>query len=130
MYPLKPHWSPGLVTVTVPVGGAVVVLVGGVVVVVGVGPEQVGSPLCAGTLTASQAALTVLNAVQSSGNTVLAACRVQVRYFRYEELEVFTSIALYMILAAFWMPRPVTLVLLQVGLVGWPLLGLVPSASR
>ena len=43
---------------------------------------------------------------------------------------VFISIALYMILMAFWMPRPVTVVPLQVGLVGWPLVGLVPSASR
>ena len=43
---------------------------------------------------------------------------------------VFISIALYMICSAFWMPMPVTDVLLQVGLVGWPLVGLVPSASR
>ena len=52
------------------------------------------------------------------------------RYFRYDEDDVFISIALYMILMAFWMPRPVTLLLLQVGLDGCPLVGLVPSASR
>src|SRR5690242_13937494 len=53
----------------------------GLAVGVGVGsppPEQVGSPDWAGTLTASQAALTELNTAQLSGNTFLAACNVQV----------------------------------------------------
>ncbi len=79
---------------------------------------QVGSADWAGTLTASQAALTVLNSVQLLGYRFLAAVSVQVRYFRYEELVVFSSIALYMILMAFWMPRPVTVRLLQVVLAG------------
>ena len=52
------------------------------------------------------------------------------RYFRYDELEVFISIALYMICSAFWTPTPVTDELLQVGLAGCPLVGLLPSASR
>ena len=52
------------------------------------------------------------------------------RYFRYDEDVVFISIALYMIFMAFWMPMPVMVLLLQVGLVGWPFVGLVPSASR
>ena len=90
---------------------------------------QVGSPDWAGTLTAFQAAFTVLNSAQV-GSRVLAACRVQTRYFRYEAPEVFSSIALYMIFSAFWMPTPVTVELLQVGLVGWPLVGFVPSATR
>src|SRR4029079_14850209 len=45
---------------------------------------QVGSPRWAGTLTASQAAFTVSNAVQLSGNRFLAACNVQVLYVKYE----------------------------------------------
>ncbi len=45
-----------------------------------VGPEQVGSPLWAGTLTASQAALVRLNRLHE-GSRVLAALRVVVRYF-------------------------------------------------
>ena len=49
--PTVPVWLPGLVTVTV-----LPVLV-----------EQVGSPDWAGTLTAFQAALTVLNSVQLPG---------------------------------------------------------------
>src|SRR5678816_3634718 len=81
----------------------------------GVAP-QVGSPACAGTLTASQAALTVSNCVQLGANRFLAACNVQVRYRRYELPVVFISIALYMIVIAFWMPRPTTVELLQVGL--------------
>src|SRR4051812_10184162 len=92
------------------VGGVVVGGVGGVVVP----PVQVGSADWAGTLTAFHAALTVLNAVQSFGKRFFAAVSVQVRYFRYDELEVFISIALYMILIAVWMPTPVTVVLLQV----------------
>src|SRR5205823_15024950 len=96
--PTVPVWLPGLVTVTPPVA------------------LQVGSPVCAGTLTAYQAALTVLNSVQLFGNRFFAAVSVQVRYFRYEALLVFISIALYMICSAFWMPSPVTLELLQVGL--------------
>ena len=99
-----PVLLPGLLTVTPPL------------------ELQVGSPDCAGTLTASHAALTVLNSVQLPGYRFLAAVSVQVRYFRYELLLVFISIALYMILMAFWMPRPVTVELLQVGLDGEPLL--------
>ncbi len=91
---------------------------------------QVGSPDWAGTLTAFQAALTVLNSVQLAGYRFLAAVSVQVRYFRYDDDEVFISIALYMIFVAFWMPEAGHVVPLQVGLVGWPLVGLVPSASR
>ena len=56
-----------------------------------------------------------------------AEVSVQVRYFRYELLLVFISIALYMILMAFWMPRPVTDELLQVGTFGLPPL---PRDSR
>ena len=52
------------------------------------------------------------------------------RYFRYDDDEVFISIALYMIFCAVWMPTPVMVVPLQVVLVGWPLVGLVPSARR
>src|SRR5947207_8295571 len=85
----------------------------------GVAP-QVGSPAWAGTLTASQAALTVLNSVQLLGNRFLAACNVQVRYFRYEAPVVLSSIALYMILIAFCTPRPTTVEPLHVGLVGCP----------
>ena len=59
-----PDLAPGLVTVTPPVA------------------EQVGSAAWAGTLTASHAALTVLNSVQLPGNRFLAAVSVQVRYFR------------------------------------------------
>ena len=110
--PTVPVWLPGLASASA------------------VPPEQVGSPACAGTLTASHAALTVLNWVQLPGNRFLAACRVQVRYRRYELPEVFISIALYMMRMAFWIPSPVTVELLQVGLVGWPLVGLVPSATR
>ena len=88
--PTVPDWLPGLVTVTPP------------------DVVQVGSPDWAGTLTASQAALTVLNSVQLPGDRFLAAVSVQVRYFRYDEAEVFISIALYKILLAFWMPMPVT----------------------
>ena len=91
---------------------------------------QVGSPAWAGTLTASQAALTVLNSRQLPGNRFLAACKVQVRYLWYELAEVFISIALYRIRIALCTPRPTTLELLQVGLVGCPFVGLVPSASR
>ena len=42
---------------------------------------------------------------------------------------VFISIALYMILIAFWMPRPTTVVPLQVGLDGPPA-GFEPCDSR
>ena len=59
-----------------------------------------------------------------------AEVSVQVRYFRYDDDEVFISIALYMIFCAVWMPTPVRVVPLHVVLVGWPLVGLVPSASR
>jgi hypothetical protein len=62
--PTVPDLAPGLVTVTPPVA------------------EQVGSADCAGTETASHAALTVLNSVQLPGNRLLAAVSVQVRYFR------------------------------------------------
>src|SRR4051812_23747288 len=110
--PTVPVLLPGLVTVRPPVA------------------VQVGSAACAGTETAFHAALTVLNSVQLPGKRFFAAVSVQVRYFRYDEEVVLSSIALYMICAAFWMPRPVMLVLLQVGLVGCPLDGLVPSASR
>src|SRR4051794_10662921 len=93
-------------------------------------PPQVGSAAWAGTLTAFHAALTVSNCVQLPGNRLIAACNVQVRYLGYEAPVVFISIALYMILIAFCTPRPTTVVALQVGLVGWPLVGFVPSASR
>src|SRR5689334_20792952 len=109
--PTTPDLLPGLPTVTPPL------------------TLQVGSAVCAGTLTASHAALTVLNSVQLPGNRFLAAVSVQVRYFRYEDDEVFISIALYMILIAVWMPRPVTELPLHVGLAGWPL-PLVPCDSR
>ncbi len=93
-------------------------------------PVQVGSAVWAGTLTAVQAALTVLKVAQLSfGNSDLAAVSVQVRYFTYDELEVLSSIALYMILMAVWMPTPVTVVPLHVELAGWPL-PLEPWASR
>ena len=59
-----------------------------------------------------------------------AEVSVQVRYFRYDDVDVFISIALYMIFWAFWIPTPVRVVELQVVLAGWPLVGLVPSASR
>jgi hypothetical protein len=112
--PTVPVWLPGLATVTVLVPPP---------------PVHVGSPLWAGTETAFHAALVALNSPQV-GSRFLAAVSVQVRYFRYDELLVFISIALYMICSAFWMPTPVRVVLLHVGLVGWPLVGLVPSASR
>src|SRR2546430_12611330 len=110
--PTVPVWLPGLTSASV------------------VPPAQVGSPAWAGTLTASHAALTVLNWVQLPGNRFLAACRVQVRYRRYELAVVFISIALYRILMAFCTPMPTTVELLQGGLVGCPLVGLVPSARR
>ena len=93
-------------------------------------PLHVGSPGWAGTLTASQAALTVLNSPQLPGVRFLAACSVHTRYMRYELPEVFMSIALYRMVMALRMPTPVTVELLQVGLVGWPSVGLLPSASR
>src|SRR6185369_13232289 len=74
--PVVVDWLPGFETVTVPVA------------------EHVGSPDCAGTEIASHAALTVLNSVQLPGKRFFAAVSVQVRYFRYEALEVFSSIAL------------------------------------
>src|SRR3954467_15175919 len=55
---------------------------------------QVGSAAWAGTPTASHAALTVLKVAQLLGLRFLAAVSVQVRYFRYDELVVFMSIAL------------------------------------
>ena len=110
--PTVPVWLPGLASASA------------------VPPEQVGSPACAGTLTASHAALVVLNAVQLPGVRFFAACSVQTRYRRYDEPEVFISIALYMIWIALLTPRPVTLELLQVGLVGCPLVGWLPSARR
>ena len=110
--PTVPDLLPGLVTVTPPVRG-----------------QQVGSPVWAGTLTAFHAALTLLYRPQDASR-FFAAVSVQVRYFRYDDDEVFISIALYMIRWAVWMPTPVTVEPLQVGLVGWPLVGLVPSASR
>src|SRR5690349_19682875 len=58
--------------------GGVGPVVGGVVGGVVVPPLQVGSPDCAGTLTASQAALTVLNCAQVESR-FLAAVSVQVR---------------------------------------------------
>src|SRR3954468_4552017 len=134
VHAVLPDSKPGLASFwpvqSPPPGGAV-----GDAVAVGVGvgvapPEQVGSPDWAGTLTASHAALTELNSAQLPGNRFLAAVSVQVRYLRYELPEVFISIALYMTLAAFSMPMPVTVELLQVGLTGWPLVGLVPSAIR
>ena len=109
--PTVPDLLPGLVTVTVPV------------------EPQVGSAVWAGTETAFHAALTLLYRPQVASR-FFAEVSVQVRYFRYDDDEVFISIALYMIFWAFWMPTPVSVVPLQVVLVGWPLVGLVPSASR
>src|SRR5882724_8195909 len=91
---------------------------------------QVGSAVCAGTLTAFQAAFTELNVAQLPGVSALAAFNVHVRYFRYDAPVVFVSIALYMTFSAVWTPMPVTVLLLHVGLVGWPLVGLLPSAIR
>ena len=71
----------------------------------------------------------MLNSVQLPGNRFLAAVSVQVRYFRYDDEVVFSSIALYMICSAFWMPMPVTDEPLQVGLAGPPD-GLEPCDSR
>src|SRR4029078_11527023 len=93
-------------------------------------PPQVGSPAWAGTLTASQAALTVLNCVQLPGNRLMAAFNVAVRYFGYDMPVVFSSIPLYMIVIAVCVPRPVTVVPLQVVLVGNPLVGFEPWATR
>src|SRR5215831_5462289 len=45
---------------------------------------QPGASIWAGTLTASQAALTVLKLSQLAGNRFLAACSVHTRYRRYE----------------------------------------------
>ena len=59
--PTVPVLLPGLVTVTLPP------------------VPQVGSPDCAGTLTASHAALTVLKLVQLPGVRFFAAFRVAVR---------------------------------------------------
>src|SRR4051812_6817838 len=76
-----------LLPVQPPAGGVVGPVVGGVVgPVVGgvVPPVQVGSADWAGTLTAVQAALTVLKVVQLPGVRFLAAVSVQVRYFRYD----------------------------------------------
>ena len=122
-----PDSKPGLSSRLLPVGGSVV---GGSVGSVGVPPPQVGSADWAGTLTASQAVLTALNWAQVL-SMLFAAVSVQVRYFRYDELEVFISIALYMIFVAVWMPTPVRApVPLHRVLAGCPLAGLVPSASR
>src|SRR5258707_751973 len=57
---------------------------------------QVGSAVCAGTLTAFQAAFTELNVAQLPGVRALAAFNVHVRYFRYDAPVVFISIGLYM----------------------------------
>ena len=69
---VAPDSKPGLPRMLPPGGG----VVGGVVV-----PPQVGSAVWAGTLTASQAALTALNWAQVLSR-FLAAVSVQVRYFR------------------------------------------------
>ncbi len=74
--PTLPVWLPGLVTVTAPA------------------TVQVGSAAWAGTLTASQAALTVLKVAQLPGKRFLAAFSVAVRYFRYVMPVVLDSIAL------------------------------------
>src|SRR5690349_8945118 len=115
--------SVALVPVQPVVGGLLVVgdgeTVGDVV-------EQVGSAVWAGTLTASQAALVLLKSPQVVSRA-LAAVSVQVRYFRYDELDVFISIALYMIFVAVWMPTPVSAPEPEHRvLAGWPLVGLVP----
>ena len=70
---VAPDSKPGLPRMLPPVGGGVV---GGVVV-----PPHVGSPVWAGTLTASQAVFTALNWAQVLSR-FLAAVRVQVRYLR------------------------------------------------
>ena len=67
-----PDSKPGLARMLPPAGG----VVGGVVV-----PPHVGSPVWAGTLTASQAFLTALNWAQVL-SMFLAAVSVQVRYLR------------------------------------------------
>ena len=78
--PTVPVLEPGEVTVTEPVPPPGV---------------QVGSPVWAGTETAFHAALTALNSVQVEvPYRFLAAVSVQVRYFRYDDDEVFISIAL------------------------------------
>ena len=56
-------------------------------------PPQVASPLCAGTLIAFQAALTVLNWAQV-GSRALAAVSVAVRTLAYRQVEVFDCMAL------------------------------------
>src|SRR5215218_2694619 len=93
---VAPDSKPGLSSFwpeQLPVGGFDV---GGFVVVGGgvVPPVHVGSPDWAGTLTAFQAFLTALNSVQLLGYRFLAAVSVQVRYLRYDDDEVFISIAL------------------------------------
>ena len=60
--PTVPDFAPGLVTVTVPPPTV-----------------QVGSAVCAGTDTASQAAFTAVKLVQEVGNRFLAAFNVAVR---------------------------------------------------
>ena len=57
-------------------------------------PVQVGSPVCAGTLTAFQAALTVLNSAQLGAYRFFAAFSVAIRTLAYRQVEVFDSIAL------------------------------------
>ena len=45
-------------------------------------------------------------------------------------MDVFISIEVYRMRIAVWIPTPVTVAWLQVGLVGCPLVGLDPSARR
>jgi hypothetical protein len=60
----------------------------------GVPPVQVASPVCAGTLTAFHAALTVSNSVQLGVYRFFAAFRVAVRMFACRHVEVFDCMAL------------------------------------
>ena len=54
-------------------------------------PLQAGSPLTAGTLTASQAALVAANSVQLPGNSATAASRVALRAALWFHDDVFFS---------------------------------------
>jgi hypothetical protein len=54
-------------------------------------PVQVGSPLTAGTLTASHAAFVALNSVQLPGKSAIAASSVALRAARWFHEDVFFS---------------------------------------
>src|SRR5829696_8689209 len=98
---------------------------------VGVGDgEPVHGVSLALTLTADQAACTALYSVEQLPYRNVAAASVSVRAFEYDSLLVKpTSSARYQIFAALSRPMPVTVLLLQVGLVPNGVVPL-PSASR